>query len=248
MLDIGLLASGAVIFVVLLAAGRWAPTPVLGGVSPADRLLGPAMAGLLGGRLVAVVLDDPTSLGSLRSFLVIRGGVDFWPGVAVATAVLSWRVRRDRRTSVGLTLGELAPFALWGYASWEATCIVRDGCYGPESTLGLVPDGLATRQFPVGLLAGVAVALLGLALRHLWAWSPWTKVAVAVTGVAAVRAVAAIWLPRLGDGLTRPHLQSAAILFASGVGFVFVAIRYRVRRARRPGWELPAPARQPDLP
>lgn len=248
MLDFGLLASGAVTFLVLVAAGRWAPAPALGGGSAVDLLVGPALGGILAGRLVAVLLDDPTSLGSLRSFLVVRGGVEFWPGVAVALALLCWRIRRDRQSSVGLAVGELAPFALWGYASWEATCLVREGCYGPESPVGLVPDGLVTRQFPVGVLVGVAVAIFGVALRHLWAWSPWTKVALAVTGVAAARSIAAIWLPRLGDGLTRPHLQSIAVAVVLSIGLLAIETRRHLRRARRPAWELPPSAGRAEVP
>ena len=244
MLDFGLLTSAITIVVVVAVATRWAPTPALGARSVGDRLDGPVIIGVLTGRVVAAALDDPTSLQSLRALLVIRGGVEFWPGAAAAVAVLVWGTRRRREESVGLTLAELVPFLLWGYATWEATCLLRDGCYGPASSIGLVPDGLTTRQFPVGLVVAGAVALLGVALHHLWGWSPWAKVAAAIAGVAAARSVASIWLPRLSDSLTRQHLQSLAVLSGCALLAAGVAVRGWTRRGRRETWAPASPSRR----
>ena len=241
MLDFGLLTSAITIVAVVTVAARWVPTPVLGGPGVGDRLDGPVIVGVLTGRVVAAVLDDPTSLRSLRSLLVIRGGVEFWPGVVAAVAVIVWGTRR-REEPVGVTLAELVPFLLWGYATWEATCLLRDGCYGPASSIGLVPDGLTTRQFPVGLVVALAVALLGAALHQRWSWSPWAKVAAAAAGVAAARSVASIWLPRLSDSLTRQHLQSLAVLAGCAVVVVAVVVHGRTRPGRRDSWAPVAPA------
>src|SRR3546814_6179302 len=65
-------------------------------------------------------------------------------GVQRCTLPISVVRRRRRRGHEALP--ELAPFALWGYALYEATCGLRDGCYGPVSSLGLTPDGLAERR------------------------------------------------------------------------------------------------------
>lgn len=217
MLDFGLLATGVAVWVVLLAAARWSPAGSDGEAHVVDRLMAPALAGLLGGRIVAAALDDPASLRSVRALLVLRGGLEFWPGVAVAAAALVLSVRRRGRADVWFALAELAPFALWGYATYEAACLLRDGCYGPASAVGLIPAGLRTRMFPVGLVVAAAVTGLGLAVRQLWALQPRTKLLMAVGGVAAVRAVAAVWLPRLGAGLTRQHRESIAIAAATAV-------------------------------
>jgi len=229
MLDTGLLLTGALVWLVVSVAARWAPASVLDRGEIVDRLVVPAMVGLLAGRLVAVVLDDPASLGSLRSILVIRGGVEFWPGVAVALAALAWTLRRQR-ADVGLALADVAPFLLWGYATYEAACVVRDGCYGPVSAVGLVPDGLRTRMFPIGVIVGLVVFALGFALRHLWTWSPTAKILAAVGGVAATRSVASIWLPSLGDEPTRQHLESVAVTLSVAAVAVTVVVVGRARR------------------
>lgn len=231
MLDTGLLLTGALVWLVVAVGARWVPPSVIDRAEIVDRLVVPALVGLLGGRLVAVFLDDPASLGSLRSILVIRGGVEFWPGVVVALATLAWTLRRQR-LDVRLVLADLAPFLLWGYATYEAACVVRDGCYGPASAIGLVPDGLRTRMFPIGVTVGLAVFALGFTLRHLWSWSPTAKILLAVGGVAAARSVASIWLPALGNGPPRQHLESvAATLLVVVAALVMVA---QARLGRQP--------------
>lgn len=249
MLDFGLLATGAAIWLVLAAAARWAPTSVIDRGELLDRLALPAVAGLLAGRLVAAVLDDPASLRSVRAFLVIRGGVEFWPGVLVTVGVLAAGIRRRRR-GIAFDLAELAPFLLWGYATYEATCLVRDGCYGPASAIGLTPDGLRTTTFPVGLVAAAAIAILAIAVRQLWGWPPLSRIALAVGGVAAVRSVASIWLPRLGDELTRQHVESLGVLAVVSLAAAYLRMVH-VRRRRRSfegvspvaadGWPQPRP-------
>lgn len=228
MLDTGLLLTGVLVWLVVAAAARWAPVSVFDRREIVDRLIAPCVVGLIAGRLVAVVLDDPASLQSLRSLLVIRGGVEFWPGVVVALGALAWALRRQR-LDVSLAMAELAPFLLWGYAAYEAGCVVRDGCYGPVSAVGLVPDGLRARMFPVGLVVALAVLALGFAVRHLWAWSPTARVLLALGGVAAARSVASVWLPRLGDGPTRQHLESVVIVLV----VIAVAAATAIVRARR---------------
>jgi hypothetical protein len=241
MLDTGLLLTGALVWLVVSVAARWAPASVLDRAEILDRLVVPAIVGLLAGRLVAVVLDYPASLGSLRAILVIRGGVEFWPGVAVALVTLGWTLRRQR-LDVRLALADLAPFLLWGYATYEAACVVRGDCYGPVSAVGLVPDGLRTRMFPVGVVVGLVVFGLGVALRHLWTWPPTAKILAAVGGVAATRSVASIWLPRLGDEPTRQHLESVAVALLVAAVAVIAIVVARVRRRSAHAAETTAPA------
>lgn len=231
MLDIGLLATGAAIWAVLVAAARWSPTTRSERGELVDRLALPMAAGLLAGRLVAAVLDDPTSLRSWRAVLVIRGGVEFWPGVLVTLGLLAAGIRR-RRGPLAFDLAELAPFLLWAYATYEATCLVRDGCYGPASAVGLTPDGLRTTMIPLGVLAGAAIALLAVAVRRLWEWPPLSRLLLAVGGVAAVRSVTSFWLPRLGEELTRQHLESLGVLVVAALAAASLSVA-RVRHNRR---------------
>lgn len=232
MLDLGLLVTMVVLWAGLAAAARWLPITSYERADVLDQLYGPALAGLVVGRLTAVLLDDPESLGSIRALLVVRSGVEFWAGVAVFLALLRRSVVRRHRRRGHEALAELAPFALWGYALYEVTCGLRDGCYGPVSSLGLTPDGLAERHFPIGMAVGVAVAALALGVRHLRVVPAGDRLLLAVAGLAAIRAVAAVWLPHLGAGLTRQHEQSVAVA-AAALGVLGVRGWRRARHRTR---------------
>lgn len=122
-------------------------------------------------------------------------------------------------------LADLAPFALWAYATYEAACVVRDGCYGPPSAVGLRPEGTATTLFPVGLAVALLVVDLGAAARALGQRRPGLAILVAVGGLGAIRSVAAIWLPSVGGGLILPHRESIAVATAAVVIGVVVLVR-----------------------
>lgn len=244
MLDVGLLVSGVAIVAVVWAAARWTAPGLVDRDEILDRLTVPVIAGIAAGRWTAVVLDDKAALGSLRALLVIRGGVEFWPGVAAAVAALMVGLRRSRCPQPAMYAAALTPYLLWAYATYEATCLLRDGCYGPASPIGLVPAGLATRQFPVGVAAGLAVGLLGLVVHRAGALRPVAKIAVAVGGVAVVRAVESVGLPRIGVGLTRQHVESVAVAIAVATGMCVV---YGVRRIRS-GHDDPAAVVEGPLP
>jgi len=97
-----------------------------------DVAIGPAFAGLAVGRLVTLALDDPTSIGSISDMIIIRSGVEFWPGVAAASAVLVWTAHKDWLPLL-TRVADIAPLAMIGYAGFEAACIFRDGCFGPAT-------------------------------------------------------------------------------------------------------------------
>ena len=217
MIDVGLLLSIVVaVGAPSLVARRIGPM-TYGERSVLDVTLPALGVGVLAGRLVAVAMDDPGALGQLRDLAVVRSGVEFWPGVMAAMvwlAVGAWRegVRPDAR------LADLAPYALIGYAGYEATCLVRQGCFGPVSSVGLRPDGLSVSMIPMGILAALVIGAVGALL--LWkrpVGEAWFVIVGAVGTVAIVRSVVSFWLPALGDGLTRQHRTSVvvAVLAAS---------------------------------
>ncbi len=225
MIDVGLLATIAIVFTIPTMFVRpWPPAAVGGGIL--DTCVGAVVVGVLVGRLTAMAIDDPHSISNLSDILIIRSGIEFWPG---AVAAVGWLVVGAHREAVpvAVRLAALAPAALVGWACFEATCLIRDGCPGPQSLIGLRPDGLTTRMFPVQLVVSIAAAggaylVDRLHRRRL----PSGQVALlAVTVVAATRSIASIWLPRIGNGLTRQHKESVAVLAASLIAFPLICLR-----------------------
>lgn len=228
MRDYGLLASiAAVLAVPALLVRPWPPQ------EPDWRLLdrvgGSLAVGLIVGRLAALAIDDPRSLTSVADLLVIRSGVDFWPGLTAGIAWLAWTEHRADRRPAAL-LGTVASAGLVGWAAYEASCLLRDGCPGPISPIGLRPDGLIERQFPVALIVAVAAVLVGWLVdrarrRDL---PDIDSIIVAIGAVALIRSIASFWLPHVGTGLTRQHLTSLAIFLACAA--VLPVVRQRRTR------------------
>lgn len=245
---------------------RWWPLRTGIHSSYTDLVILPVVVGLLVGRLVNVAFDAPGSFGRIGDLLIIRSGVDFWPGALVAVALVAWGGRADG-VGVVARLADLAPLALIGYAVYEGCCLFRDGCYGPAGSIGLRPPGVATTMFPVGLAVAVVVVAVAVAVRALArrADDPPARdgaraedsadedgagaddrvdvggiegpramlvVVAAVAGVATVRAVASIWLPHVGEGLTRPHLTSIAVAVLSAPVLAWLAVQTRRDRAQ----------------
>jgi prolipoprotein diacylglyceryltransferase len=224
MLDTGLLLSGAAAVAAMWLAARvmalpWAPGDVL------DRLLLPGIVGLLAGRVAAVLLDDPTSIGSLRAFLVIRGGVELWPGAVAAAAALAISLRRAGEP-VTASVAALAPVVIVGYGAYEASCLLREACYGPHAAVGLRPDGLSEPMVPLGVVVGAAIVGVAAVLARREP-TPLLTVASATLAVAAARSAASVWLPRIGDGLTRPHRESLAVAALAAVAGAVLVVRER---------------------
>lgn len=234
MIDYGLLMSVIVGFGGPALVGNW--WQVAGRDEPVgflDVAVGPALAGLAVGRLTTLILDDPNSIGSISDMLIIRSGVEFWPGAAAASAVVLLSANLGL-VSTSKRLSDLAPLAMIGYAGYEAACIFRDGCFGPDSPVGLRPPGLTTTMLPIGWFVAVAVALSAIGVRSL-ATSGNRAIVVVPAGllaVASARSVGSIWLPHVGDGLTRQHLTSIGVLVSSAIAVV-VAVLIAVKRSPR---------------
>ena len=215
MIDVGLLVSMAIMLTIPVVFIRpWPAAAVEAGIL--DTTLGALLIGIAIGRLTAVAIDDSGSLTNLSDLLIIRSGVEFWPGAVAGLAWLAYRAHREGQP-VPLRLAALAPAGLVAWSCFEATCLLRDGCPGPISAIGIRPDGLATRMFPVGLGVAAAAAASAFALDRLHRrglQSPYVVI-LAVIAVAAIRSVASIWLPHIGSGLTRQHKTSIAVFAAS---------------------------------
>jgi len=233
MTDYGLLLSMALtVGLPSLFVRRW-PLKTTAGQSLTDVSISALGVGLIVGRIVNLLLDDPRSLTRLGDFLIIRSGVEFWAGAVAGTVVVARGARRDK-VGVADRLADVAPAALVAQAGYHLTCIVRDGCYGPDWAAGPVPKGLMHGMFPVELVAAVVLVAVAvrLASRTL---HPAIVALGGLSAIAAERSVTSIWLPRLGAGITRQHTTSIVISSVSAVGIV---VLYLAQRRREP---LPTP-------
>ena len=236
MIDFGLLVSIVVAVGVPALLVHWWPLTTYGdAVGFVDVAIGPAFAGLAVGRLAAVTLDDPASLNSIPDLLIVRSGVEFWPGVAAATLAVLWAARRSGVPPLD-RLADMVPLSMIGYAGYEAACLFRDGCFGPHTAIGLRPAGLSTTMLPIGLLMGVGTVGAAVAVRSLRArrWPGSVVVLAGGVGVATVRAVGSFWLPHVGTGLTRQHLASIAVAVVGSVGLFFAVTLAPRQRSSQP--------------
>jgi 4-amino-4-deoxy-L-arabinose transferase-like glycosyltransferase len=228
MMDIGLLVSiVAMIAVPVLFLPAW-PSTVLGS-GLFDVGVVPLLVGVGVGRVAAMVLDGAGSVTRLSDVLIIRSGVEFWPGVVAGGLWLAVSARRDGVAAID-RLAAVAPAAVLCWAVFEATCPARDGCPGPVSSVGLRPDGLTHRVFPIGLAvaaAGAAASLM-LELARRQRRPSAEIVAGAISIVALIRSIASVWLPRIGGALTRQHRASLIVLAAGTCGWLWLRMRRRI--------------------
>lgn len=228
MIDVGLLASIAIVLIVPAVFVRpWPASAATSGLI--DVSTGALLVGLAVGRLTAVAIDDPRSLTNLSDLMIIRSGVEFWPGVAAGLVWIALRARHHD-VSPARRLAAITAPALVAWACYEATCVLRDGCPGPLSSIGLRPDGLVERMFPIGLVVAAAAGGAAAVGRrwHRGGMPDVEVVVLAVLAVATIRSIASIWLPHIGNGLTRQHQTSIAVGVIALIAFV--AFRRRERR------------------
>lgn len=224
MIDRGLLLTVAVMALAIPALTRVAPPRTMARGELLDATLPAVLIGLAAARLVSLSLDDPTALSRLRDILLIRGGMEFWPGVAAGVFALAVATRRSG-VAVAERLADIAPFAMWEYALYEALCLVRDGCFGPASAIGIRPGGLGDPQLPIGVFVAVTIAAAGVMVRRTGPRYPAGAAVGAVGAVALVRSVASFWLPRIGSALTRQHVESIVVVAVAALLAVVLGSR-----------------------
>lgn len=230
MIDVGLLLTMIIAMGLPALVARWWLLTTFGQfVGFLDVAIGPAFVGLGVGRLVAVGIDGSSSLGSLSDLLIIRSGVEFWPGVTAAVLAAAWGARRAG-VVIMARLADLVPLAMLGYAGYEATCVVRDGCFGPLAPLGLRPPGTSTTMLPIGIIAAAVVAIAAAVLHR--EQSRRASAVIVLGGlivVSAVRSIGSIWLPHIGDGLTRQHRSSILVAATATGSLVILSVASRRR-------------------
>jgi len=195
-----------------------------------DLVLASAVAGLVVGRLVAMVRAGTNPLTNPGDILIVRGGVDTAAAAIAALTAAAFQARKDLLP----TLDAAAPAALAGLAGWQAGCLARGSCLGTPTGLpwGMHLEGSTVGRHPVEvyaallLLAG-AIALIAWKRRHP---APGMVAGIAFAWAATARLTTEPL--RLGIG-TGPEWWYAAGITA-GLGLTAWSYLQSRRRADQP--------------
>lgn len=185
-----------------------------------DTALAAGIAGLVVGRLAAMIQGGSNPLTNPGDVLIVRSGVH--PGFAALTAlaVASW----SSRHRLWPALDALAPAALGGLAAWHGACLVRGACLGTPTGLpwGVAQEGSTVARHPVEIYAALlllAAAAVLVALRYR-SRPPGVITALALIAAGAVRWGTEPLRPGIGTG---PELWYA-LAVAAGVVLAFWAL------------------------
>lgn len=229
-MDVGLLYTVLIVVGGVQVVLRVLPPTALDRAQLVELLSTPVIVGLIAARVAFVLLDHPASVFRIRDLMVIRAGMEFWAGIVVALVwILAARKRVDRR-DIKMRLAAAVPYVLVGVALFEASCLVRDGCFGPVASVGLVPRGLDSTMVPVGLVVASVLGVAAVVLRQAWTLESEQTVLCSFVVVGGVRLVASWFLPAFGP--SRVERESALVLILSLVALIaFTARRRLARRA-----------------
>lgn len=166
-----------------------------------DLALSAVVAGVVVGRLTAMVMDGVNPVTNPADILVVRGGVATGPAAAAAIATAAW-LGRDTLWPV---LDGLAAGALAGLGGWHAGCVVRDTCLGVSSDLpwAVAQPGSSITRHPVEIYAALLLAIAAISVAWWRARGRAPAAAAAGAGLAiaaSVRLVTEPLRPSLGSG------------------------------------------------
>ena len=228
-MDVGLLLTMLIVVGGVQLALRAVPPTAVDRAQLVEQFSTPVIVGVIGARLVFVLLDHPASVFRIRDLMVVRAGMEFWAGVVVALAWVVVKARRSPgRAEAVVKLAAAVPYLLIGVALYEASCLMRDGCLGPVASVGLVPRGLDSTMVPVGVLVAGALGLAAVVLRRAWTLEVEQTVLCAFVVLGGVRLVASWFLPAFGP--SRVERESALVFILSLGGLIAFTARRRIAR------------------
>lgn len=192
-----------------------------------DLALGAGIAGLVVGRLAAMVADGVNPFANPGDIIIVRAGVDTGWAALAALIVFAVLARGEIRAAAD----GVAAAALAGLAGWHGGCLVRDACLGTPSDLpwAVALDGSSVTRHPTELYA--ALLFLGAALVMM-AW----KLRPRPLGAAGAVALAAAGFIRFATEPLRPALGGRPVAWYLAAivigGTAAIALTQRALRAR----------------
>jgi prolipoprotein diacylglyceryltransferase len=193
--------------------------------SLSDLILGAAVAGLITGRLAAMVLTGTNPLTHPADILIVRSGVD--TGFASLGTLLF--VGFVSRQHLAVTLDALGPAALVGLSGWHAGCLYRGACLGTPSTLpwAVAQEGSTVTRHPVEMYAALLFLAAGLLLLV------WLRAGVRIPGTLGAVAIGVAGAVRLATEPLRPSLGSGPIgWYLAAIVIGVITVSYRRARTR----------------
>lgn len=224
---LGLVVILTIVLTSVAARWWWSDGMDDNGSTLSDLAWVPLLVGVVSARVATVLVDHPAGIVSLKEVMIIRGGTDFWIGVAAGVAAIGLTVKD--RYGVVPRLALLAPFGLIAYGVYHAGCVIQDGCPGPASSIGLAQSGIYQTVFPVGLIGGLVAVVAGLwFMRRPPSVSPMIVVAVLLAVLAVIRLTVSVLTPSLVAFPSRDQaLSVVAIVAAAGVATADLVERRR---------------------
>lgn len=161
-----------------------------------DKMLAAAVAGLVVGRLVAMVSQGVNPVTNPGDILIIRGGVATPAATVTFIGVLGWATRTHPRA-----LDAIAPSALLGLAGWHLGCLWRGACLGTASDLpwAWALEGSSVTRHPVELYAAIGLAAAAYLVSRL-GWSRWLRAGSGLALAGLIRLVTEPMRPSLAGG------------------------------------------------
>jgi len=193
-----------------------------------DVALGAIGAGIVVGRVAAMVVAGVNPVLRPADLIIVRAGVATgWASIG-ALAVVAWTSRRPP----WIVADGLAAASLAGLSGWHAGCVVRSACLGTTTDLpwgfAASPGGLP--RHPVEVYAAVLLLAAALALAL------WKARGRPPLGVPAGLALASAGAVRLVTEPLRPSLGGGPVWWyvaAMAAGTAVAARRWRTIAARR---------------
>lgn len=182
-----------------------------------EALIAAAVAGLVVGRLVAMIRGGVSPLTHPGDILIVRAGVDTIAAATAALATFGLVVRRD----LWWMADAAAPAATAALAGWHAGCLVRNACLGTPSDLpfAVAQTGSTITRHPVEIYAALLLAVAAV-LLILWKRSrprSGTVGLFALAVAAGVRMATEPMRPILGTSLLLWYGTAAALAAAGAI-------------------------------